>query len=443
MAAIDFTPVDRLSSWGRLTAAPHRVARPRFRDQLPGVVASLSSADPGLAIGLRRAYGDSNLNPGGRVIDMTGLDRLIAFDRETGIVRAEAGASLSQIIAVLAPAGWFPATTPGTRFVTLGGAVANDVHGKNHHAVGSFGNWVTRMMIHRSDGPPREVAIGDPLFHATVGGLGLTGLIEWVEFQATPIDSTWLEAEETSFESLDGYFELSDTRRASFEHTLAWIDCLAHGDNLGRGVFSSANWAATGGLRLHAASPRLSAPFGAPGFAFNRMTIGALNTLYHGAKSMSGGRKRVHYSGFLYPLDGVAHWNRLYGGRGFYQYQCVIPKSEARAALTDILSLVAKSGQGSFPAVLKDFGDIAPVGLISFPMEGVTLAIDFPNKGSRTTSLFSELDAIVSSAGGRIYPAKDARAAARMFRDSYPGWEGFGAYVDPAFRSAFWERVSS
>lgn len=436
-----FRPVAHVASWGRLERPPHQVARPWFRDALPRVVSALSADRPGLAVGLRRSYGDSALNPGGRLIDMTGLDRLISFDRETGLVRAEAGISLSQLIAVLAPEGWFPPTVPGSRFVTLGGAVANDVHGKNHVEVGSFGNWVTRLKLHRSDGPARETGLGEPLFHATVGGLGLTGLIEWVEFQATPIGGSFLDVEETPFASLDGYFELMASRSGAIEHNVAWIDCFAQGAALGRGVLSSASWAAAGSRRIHRERPGLAAPFDLPGFALNRLTVGGFNAAYRSAKSFTAGRRTRHYADVFFPLDGVAGWNRLYGGRGFYQYQCVVPRADARAAITDLLTLISNSGQGSFLAVLKEFGPIEPVGLLSFPMEGSTLALDFPNRGQRTLDLFRELDAVVAAAAGRIYPAKDARAPADLYRAGYPGLAGFGEFIDPAFRSGFRTRV--
>src|SRR5690349_9060852 len=268
---------DKFTSWGRVLRAPHQVAKPYFPDELPELVSSLAEGGPGLAVGLRRSYGDSNLNPNGRIIDMSGLDRIISFDRATGLVRAEAGISLSQLLRVLVPAGFFLPTTPGTRFVTLGGAIANDVHGKNHHSAGNFGNSVTRLALLRTDGSVRELTPGDPLFRATVGGLGLTGVIEWVEFRCTPIRSAFLEAEDTMFGSVAEYFDLAAEKKDRYEHTMAWIDCLASGSGLGRGVFSAANWSLRGDLQPHSEEPKLGLPVDAPGFMLNPLSVKAHN----------------------------------------------------------------------------------------------------------------------------------------------------------------------
>lgn len=437
-----FYPTDSLVSWGRVIREPHKMARPRFPDELGALARDLNPAEPGLAIGLRRSYGDSNLNPGGRVIDMSGLDRIIAFDRETGVMRAEAGVSLSQCLRVLVPAGWFLPTTPGTRFVTLGGAIANDVHGKNHHRAGNFGNSVTRLKLRRTDGSVREIGPGDPLFHATVGGLGLTGIIEWVEFRAAPVKSAWMNAEDIAFRNISEYFEVSLMWRSRFEHTMAWIDCLAGGDSLGRGVLSGANWSDTGGLKPHREDPKLAMPMDAPGFALNQFSMTAFNTVLNELKKRKSSY-RTHYEPFLYPLDAIANWNRLYGTKGFYQYQCVLPYSTARNGASDLLKAIQASGQGSFLAVLKDFGGMAPAGLLSFPREGTTLALDFQNQGEKTLSLMADLDRIVAEAGGRLYAAKDGRIPAAMFQAGFPKLQEFRAHVDPGLSSAFWRRVST
>lgn len=437
-----FHPDSTLASWGRVVRASHLVARPRFGDEVGGLVTGLTQDRPGLAVGLRRSYGDSNLNPDGHVIDMTGLDRIISFDRDTGVMRAEAGLSLSQALQVLVPAGWFLPTTPGTRFVTLGGAVANDVHGKNHHAAGTFGASVTRLMLLRTDGEAREIAPGDPLFHATIGGLGLTGVIAWVEFRACRIASAFLDAEDTAFTRVEDYFDIAAEKKNTFEHTMAWVDCSTQGGKLGRGILSSANWSAQGDLATHQEQPRRHVPLDAPGFTLNALTVRAFNSVRHELKRMRYGPYRTHYEPFLYPLDGIAHWNRLYGAKGFYQYQCVLPPATARAGVADLLKTIVASGQGSPLAVLKDFGPNPPAGMLSFPMEGTTLALDFRNQGERTLQLMAELDRIVLAAGGRLYPAKDGRVPPEMFRAGFPKWQDFRAYVDPGLSSAFWRRVS-
>jgi L-gulonolactone oxidase len=434
---------DNVVSWGRVMRAKHQVAKPAFVDELPGLLSEFTPAEPGLAIGLRRSYGDTNLNPGGRLIDMTGLDRLIGFDRDTGVMRGEAGVSLSQCLQVLVPHGCFLPTTPGTRFVTLGGAVANDVHGKNHHSKGSFGNWVRKLGLRRTDGSVHEVGPGDPLFHATVGGLGLTGVIEWVEFQAVGIPSAYVDAEDISFRNVGEYFDLMAAKKDLYEHTVCWIDCLAGGEALGRGIFSGGNWSGSGGYAPHQEEPKKKMPIDAPGFALNPLSVTAFNTLRNGLKSTFAGRYHPHYEPFWYPLDGIANWNRLYGRNGFYQYQCVIPPGSAREAITDLLKTIAKSGQASFLAVLKDMGPVESLGLLSFPMEGTTLALDFPNKGEKTTKLMADLDRIVLAAGGRLYPAKDGRIPADVFRAGFPRWKDFSAHIDPGLSSAFWKRISA
>lgn len=431
-----------VTSWGRVVREPHKLARPAFADEIPALVREFTSEDPGLAIGLRRSYGDSNLNPRGRVIDMTSLDRLMAFSEETGLLRAEAGLSLSQALQFLVPRGWFLPTTPGTRFATLGGAVANDVHGKNHHAAGTFGANVTQLMLMRTDGSTYQIGPGDALFHATVGGVGLTGIILWVEFRATRIPSSTLDAEDTVFEHVSEYFDLAAEKKDRFEHTMAWVDCSVSGSHLGRGILSSANWRESGDLVAHKEESKKKMPVDAPGFALNPLSVRVFNSFRHDLKTIKAGPYRSHYGSFLYPLDAIADWNRLYGAKGFYQYQCVLPPRTAREGVAELLKAISWSGQGSPLAVLKDFGSKPSTGLLSFPREGTTLALDFGNKGEETLKLMSDLDRIVLEAGGRLYPAKDGRIPANVFQAGYPNWRDFAAYVDPGLSSSFWKRVS-
>lgn len=397
-----------------------------------------------LPFGLGRSYGDSNLNPDGALIDMTSIDRLIAFDPELGTLRAEAGISFDAILRFAVPRGWFVSTTPGTRFVTLGGAIANDVHGKNHHWAGTFGRSVRQIGLARSDRgfsrlSPQEN--GD-LFAATIGGLGLTGLVTWAEIQLVRIPSAFIEQEVISFQTLGDFFKLAEESAATHEHTLAWIDCSAGGEALGQGFFTRGNWATEGGFRLHRTAAIARLPINAPRFTLNRLTLRAFNKLYYGYWSRRPKVARVHYTSALYPLDAISSWNRLYGSSGFYQYQCVIPPQTARPALEEMLDIIARSGEGSFISVLKTFGPKASPGLLSFPFEGATLALDFRNKGAKTLDLLSRLDAVVSNAGGRLYAAKDGRMSAQMFQSGYPSWQRFREFVDPAFSSSFWRRVS-
>jgi FAD/FMN-containing dehydrogenase len=433
-------------SWGRAHSARHLTAQPQFADQLPGVLANARAQGlTALAHGLGRSYGDSALNPDGLLVRTTGLDRLIAFDPATGVLRAEAGASLRDILQVTVPHGWFFATTPGTLFVTLGGAVANDIHGKNHYSAGSFGCGVRRIGLVRSDRGLIELAADQEpeLFAATIGGLGLTGLIAWVEVGLVPIASSLVDQQTIPFGGLDGFFEIADASKADFEHEVAWVDCTARGRSLGRGAFTRANWAPAGGLAPHGQATPLIIPIDAPVWAINPLSLKAFNTAYFALQSLNAGRSRVAYAKSFYPLDAVRQWNRIYGRRGFYQFQCVTPPDVSPAAVREMMEVISRSGEGSFLVVLKTLGPRRSPGLLSFPMPGATLAIDFANRGQPTLDLLARLDAIVRDAGGRLYPAKDGRMTAAMFQAGYPEWRRFSQSIDPALSSAFWRRVSA
>lgn len=431
-------------SWGRTLRAKHYVFKALNRDQ--AWEALRLAAEQGstlLGFGLGRSYGDSNLNPDGILYVSQGLDRFISFDRTTGIIRAEAGVSLSDILSIVVPHGFFLPTTPGSCFVTLGGAVANDVHGKNHHHAGSFGNSVTKIGLVRSDRGELELSpdTEPELFAATIGGLGLTGLINWVEFQLVPVSSSFLDEQSMIFKNCDEFFDVEADHRDQFEHTVSWIDCTARGKNLGRGFFTGGNWATDGRFQSSPPSgPTLG--FDLPGFALNRFSLKAFNTLYFARQKLKSRRRESHYSSFFYPLDAIQGWNRLYGRNGFFQYQSVIPMESAREATKEMLARVARSGQGSMLAVLKTFGSRPSRGLISFPREGATLALDFKNAGARTHNLLSTLDEIVLAAGGRLYPAKDGRISADMFQSGYPNWMQLENLRDPVISSAFWRRVT-
>jgi len=428
-------------SWGRVVRAPDEVARPRWRDELAcAVTQAASGPNGGLAAGLGRSYGDSGLNPGGRTIDMTGLDRVHAFDPRTGVLRADAGLSLDGAIRLGLPHGRFPPVVPGTKNVTLGGAVANDVHGKNHHAAGTFGAHVRRLGLRRTDGGTHDIGPGDPLFAATIGGLGLTGVVEWVELQLAPTAGAWLDNEDIAFGSLDEFFALAAESEASHQHTVAWVDCTAQGAGLGRGIFSRANWSASTDRTAHR-PPRLAVPLDAPAFLMNTLTLKAFNALFYGLGRARAGRRRAHYEQVFFPLDAIGGWNRLYGAPGFYQHQCVIPDPAARDAIAALLREIARSGTGSFLAVLKTLGAIPSPGMLSFPMKGVTLALDFPNRGAQTLGLLERLDAVVREAGGRLYPAKDGRMSPETFAAGFPRLDDFLPHIDPGLSSGFWRRV--
>ncbi|MFC0408652.1 FAD-binding oxidoreductase [Roseomonas elaeocarpi] len=437
-------------SWGRVRRLAQRVIRPGFRDEAVQLLPRLAAEAPVLPFGQGRSYGDSCLNGGGVLVDTAGLDRFLRFDREAGVIEAEAGVTLAQILLLLGRAAepgrsWFLPVTPGTKFVTVGGAIANDVHGKNHHSAGCFGNHVLWLDLLRSDGTvlrcsPTENA---ELFAATVGGLGLTGLVLAAAIQLKPVPSLWLEAEDIRYDTLREFHQLSAESLAEWDYTVAWVDCLARGPALGRGIFSRARHVS----RAEPApppvmQPKLRVPVDLPGFVLNGATIGAFNGFYWRRAKRPSTPRITAYEPVFYPLDAIGNWNRIYGARGFFQYQCVVPPEAAETAIPALLEAIAAARQGSFLAVLKTLGERRSPGMLSFPMPGVTLALDFPNRGTATRDLLDRLDAVTAAAGGRVYPAKDGRVSARDFRRGYPEWRRFAAQVDPRFSSNFWRRVA-
>ena len=439
--------MSRYESWGRYPEAPPaRAERLAWNAEAPRrLVALAGRGETLLAYGRGRSYGDACLNGGGTVLDTAGLDRFLAFDTETGILRAEAGVTLADVLALIVSHGWFLPVTPGTKYVTLGGAVANDVHGKNHHVAGTFGRFVTRIGLVRSSGEALELTPGGEhaaLFAATVGGIGLTGLITSVEVQLHRIESDRIDQTTARFRSLAEFFDLSDLANARSPYVVAWLDTL-RGE--GRGVLMDGDHAPAGpDARLpapaEAHTPRVSMPVDAPSWALSRLTVRALNEGYFRAARPGG--SRVGYEPFFYPLDAVGAWNRGYGRRGFLQYQFVAPHEDGAVAVRDVLGRLARAGAGSFLAVLKTFGDVPSPGLMSFPRPGVTLALDVPNRGASTVALLQACDAVVRGAGGAVYPAKDACMTPESFRAFFPQWEAFAAHVDPAFSSTFWRRVT-
>lgn len=431
----------RYPSWGLYPPAEQARRVVEWRDE------ALDLADDGGAVlprGLGRSYGDSCLIDGGTLLDTTRLDHLIEFDRLTGRVRCEAGVSFADLLPVILPHGWFLPVTPGTRFVTVAGALANDVHGKNHHRAGTFGCFVTAFELCRSDGrrllcSPQENV---ELFRATIGGMGLTGLVSWVEFRLKRVPGVAIDVESLRFENLDGFFEIAADSDARHEYTVAWIDCMAKGRALGRGLFLRGNHAESADRRLVAPARRLRLPFHAPSLLLNRWTLRAFNALYHARQRRTVVRRQTHFVPFFYPLDAIENWTRLYGKRGFLQYQCLVPEARGAASIREILERIAETGEGSFLAVLKQFGDVRSPGLLSFPRPGLTLALDFPNRGKSTFALLEALDGIVCEVGGSVYPAKDARMSSRSFRRYFPQWEQLEALRDPRICSDFWRRVT-
>lgn len=428
-------------SWGRVPRAADQLTVPiAWRDQIGPALSSARRAV--LARGLGRSQGDSCLNNSGVLLDTVRLDRFLGFDAARGVLCCEAGVTLDAVLRLVVPHGWFLPVTPGTKFVTVAGAVANDVHGKNHHRAGTFGRQVTRLLLVRSDGrqvvcSPREHA---DLFAATIGGLGLTGVIAWVEFSLQRITSSSVKVEVMRTGNLDDFFALCRESDEFYNYTVAWVDCLARGLNLGRGLFIRGNFALDGQLVVHH-SQRLRVPCDLPSWIFRTGGVRGFTVVWYWLRCAGRQRFVSHYDNYFYPLDGVQDWNRIYGESGFYQYQCVVPLIGAPAAVREILGQISESRLASFLSTLKVFGDVPSPGLISFPRPGVTLAVDFANSGRKLLALFERLDRIVQQAGGALYPAKDGRMSGAMFRHSFPQWEKFRSFVDPKLSSSFWRRV--
>jgi FAD/FMN-containing dehydrogenase len=426
-----------VSSWGRLDNAEHEVLALSDRDQ---VVRMLPGTRAGLAHGNGRSYGDVCLNPGGRLWRTTGLDRFIAFDPSTGRLRCEAGVLLRDIQRLTLRHGWLLPVTPGTQMVTVGGAIANDIHGKNHHVLGTFGDHVTSLRLARTDGgvidcgPFTEAG----WFAATVGGMGLTGVITEAELQLRRVAGPWLVTDTVPYHDLDEFFALADGSEAGWEQTVSWIDCLS---GIGRGLFLRANLAQIPDLDAESGRKPKRVPFVPPVSLINGLSLRPFNETYFRLNSLKAGRAIAHFEAYTYPLDNLHDWNRMYGPKGFYQYQSVVPRSAGKEAVGAMLAAIKASGQGSFLAVLKTFGDRASAGMMSFPRDGVTLALDFPNRGATTHRLFERLDAIVRGAGGRIYAAKDARMPRDLFESGYPRLAEFLQYRDPGISSAMSRRL--
>lgn len=419
-----------LSGWGNYQPEVCHVFRPhRLRDVTSAV--EHGGQTNYISRGLGRSYGDSAVNAGGGVIQHTELDRFLSFNEATGTLKAEAGASLEKIIKTFVPRGWFPPVTPGTRFVTLGGMIAADVHGKNHHADGSIGNFIDGFDLLKADGDvihcSREK--NDDVFRATLGGMGLTGVILNATLRLKKIDSSYINVQYERAANLDAVLQSMIEHDDKYRYSVAWIDCLASGKSLGRSVLLRGDHAKPselpGALRAEPLclpkDKHKSVPFNFPEIALNPLSVKTFNALYHWKHG--DGAKAVHYEHYFYPLDSVHHWNRMYGKRGFIQYQVALPPEQGLKGLTALLERLVRSKRASFLAVLKTFGQTGE-GLLSFPMPGPTLALDLPNRPG-LVDLTRELDAIVLDHGGRLYLAKDACMTAATFAKMYPNLDAF------------------
>ena len=426
-----------ISGWGRYPVQTCELERPeRYADLRP-------TTDTVIARGQGRSYGDASLNENGRVLLTERIDRMLELDVKQGILRAEAGVTLADILPVIVKQGWFLPVTPGTKFVSLGGCVASDVHGKNHHHDGGFGDHVLGIELILADGSQKTCSATEnaDLFWATVGGMGLTGIIGEVTLKLIPIQTAKMVVSHHAANNLEHLFQLLQDPALDDRYSVAWIDCLASGENLGRGIAmfghhaSSAEFSANNPLSTKARRTK-SLPFDFPSWALNPLSIKAFNKLYYYREGRKTEPFLADYDSYFYPLDAIGQWNRMYGKRGFVQYQCVIPQATALEGITALLKELSGSRRSSFLAVLKRFGAEGK-GLLSFPMPGYTLALDLPIRDKGLFSLLEKLDHIVLQHGGRVYLAKDARISAESFRSMYPRyaeWLKVKQSIDPGNR---------
>ena len=420
----------KISGWGRYPVVDCQVATLRRREDLNDLLARRGTL---IARGQGRSYGDAALNRE-LTLSTLALDRMQAFDARTGLLACEAGVRLDDVLRTFVPRGWFPPVVPGTKFVTVGGMIAADVHGKNHHCDGTFGAHVESLTLATADGEIRVCSRTQhaDLFRATLGGMGLTGVILSASFRLKPIETAFLLAETVATRDLDETMEVFEASR-QWPYSVAWIDCLARGRRLGRTLVSRGAVMRRGALPASVASrplaPAPASAFGmpadAPSFLLNPLSVRLFNEAHYCWGRVHAGPQPVHFDPFFFPLDRIDAWNRLYGRRGFVQYQCVLPASESHAGLAALLARIAEAGQASFLAVLKRFGPVGE-GLMSFPMEGYTLALDIPLRRG-ALSLVDILDGITHAHGGRVYLAKDACCRSRRMREGYPQLAVFDA----------------
>ena len=425
---------DRFTGWGRVLHAEMDAARP---ERIGELARSLKAVDQrGVIVhAAGRSYGDAALNSGGQAILTSRLDRFLDFDPASGLLEAEAGVTFDDLRRVLLPRGFLAPVSPGTAFASLGGAVANDVHGKNQDRAGNFGRHVAWLELMLPSGEIRKLMPDDPLFQATVAGLGLTGVIVSVALKMTPVPSRFVVSRERRVGNLDEFLDVLEEVRRSATYSVGWIDALASGGSLGRGIVESADPAPPEEGERYREARRRRVPFDFPAIALNPLSIGLFNAQHWRRVPKRGRERRVAYDRFLYPLDAISGWNRLYGRRGFHQFQCLLPEANSRNALRSILETCVGSRAASFLGVLKTMGQEG-TGLLSFGGRGHTLALDFPARPG-IDDLLTRLERMVLDNGGRIYAAKDAHLSAAGFAAMYPNLSQFReilAEIDPGQR---------
>ena len=397
-----------------------------------------------LPYGNGRSYGDVCLNDGGLLLDCGDMDRFISFDAQSGVLRCEAGVLLRDILRLVVPRGWFLPVVPGTQWVTVGGAVANDIHGKNHHRAGTFGRHVRLLELLRSDGTRLlcSPSSSPEWYAATIAGLGLTGVITWAELQLKRVPGPAIECETIGFGNLGEFFALASESDEAFEYTVAWVDAVSRGSRLGRGLLFRGNHSPRAVRSGGGNSEKLDFSSLPAMPLVSRPVIRLFNEMYARKQSRRSRLTVTGYGTFFFPLDAVGGWNRFYGAKGLLQYQFVVPKAHGAEVVKEVLERSSRSGAAPVLTVLKVFGDQPSPGMLSFPRPGITMAVDFPNRGASTNDLLESFDALIRAAGGAIYPAKDARMSPATFQACFPHWSDMLPFVDPGFSSGFWRRVT-
>jgi FAD/FMN-containing dehydrogenase len=437
-----------VTNWGKFPVVD---ADMRSFDRIDGLRDLMAGPSSAIARGLGRSYGDASLGP--RILSSLRFDKILAFDEDTGVLTCQAGVTLRDLLRVFVPRGWFLPVTPGTKFVTVGGAIAANVHGKNHHLQGGFCDHVTSMDLMQADGNVIHCSHEEnaDLFLATCGGIGLTGIILHATFRLQPIETAFVREELLEARDLVHIIERFETS-SDWTYSVAWIDCLARGAALGRSLLMRGEHANVTDLHqpdqhrspLQIPAKRtLAVPADLPSWVLNRHSVAAFNALFYWKNTHGSPHHLKDYDTYFYPLDFVHDWNRIYGRNGFVQYQFVVPREAGRAGLSAILRRIGDQGWGSFLAVLKLLGP--EKGAMSFPMEGYTLALDFPVRAGLLPFL-DELDAMVTDFGGRIYLVKDARMKPETFRRGYPHAAQFARDLrrwdpDCKFRSRMSDRL--
>ena len=394
-----------------------------------------------LPYGLGKSYGDVCLNPDNYLIDCSFMNKFISFSEETGVLEAESGVTLNDILQIFVPKGYFLPVTPGTKFITLGGAIANDVHGKNHHKLGSFGNHILEIEILKTDGQKILCSkeFNYDLFKSTIGGLGLTGIITKAKLKLFKIGSVFLNTEYIKFNSFEEFFEINSYSEQEYEYTVAWVNA----SQIGKGIYIRGNFLnenENNEIKLYL-KKKLNIPINLP--LINSISINIFNFLNQNKQLKKISKKINYFDKFFYPLDNIYNWNRLYGKNGFLQYQFVIPLENSLSKIKEIFKIIKENNLKSFLSVLKTFGNIKSVGILSFPIQGLTLAIDFKISNYKLFETLDILDKIVLEAGGRIYPAKDCRMKGEVFFSSYNIDQNFLNNIDIKISSGFWRRINN